>query len=141
MGALSPPSPAPSKPAPAGTYKLLYIEDQDLNLRLVERILLHHPQYKLLSSMQGRLGLELAREHRPDLILLDLNLPDMPGEDVLARIKTDPLLQNIPVIMVSADAMGDRIDRLLAAGATSYITKPYKVTEFLRIIRETLEKE
>lgn len=119
---------------------MLYIEDQDLNLRLVERILQHRPEYKLLSAMQGGLGLELAREHRPDLILLDLNLPDIPGEEVLARIKADPSLKDIPVIMVSADAMGDRIDRLLAAGAVSYLTKPYKVSEFLRIIRETLEK-
>ena len=75
---------------------------------------------------------------RPDLILLDLNLPDIPGEEVLARIKADPDIRNIPVIMVSADAMGDRIEKLLSSGASNYLTKPYKVAEFLRVIGETL---
>jgi signal transduction histidine kinase/CheY-like chemotaxis protein len=119
---------------------LLYIEDQDLNLRLVERILLHHPEYKLLSAMQGGLGLDLAREHHPDLILLDLNLPDIAGEEVLSRLKADPDMRDIPVIMVSADAMGTRIDQLMASGAANYLTKPYRVSEFLRVIRETLAK-
>ena len=65
--------------------------------------------------MQGGLGLDLAREHQPDLILLDLNLPDMTGDEVLRRLKADPAVQDIPVIMVSADAMGDRIEQLLAS--------------------------
>ncbi len=137
-----PPKPAPpptsSEPAPIGTYKLLYIEDQDLNLRLVERILNAHPQYQLLTSMQGGLGLDLAREHQPDLILLDLNLPDMTGDEVLCRLKADPTMQAIPVIMVSADAMGDRIEQLMQLGAVGYLTKPYKLAEFLRVIQETL---
>lgn len=130
--------PPPPARTPEKTFTLLYIEDQDLNLRLVERILLHHPQYKLLSSMQGRLGLDLAREHQPDLILLDLNLPDMPGDEILMALKSDPDVSEIPVIMVSADALGDRIETLIAAGATGYLSKPYRVNEFLRLIRETL---
>ncbi len=125
----------------ASTHTLLYVEDQDLNLRLVERILAHHPQYRLLTSMQGRLAIDLAREHHPDLILLDLNLPDMLGDEVLAHLKADPAIRDIPVLMVSADAMGDRIEQLLDAGAVGYLTKPYKVSEFLRIIQETLEKD
>ncbi len=132
---VAPPAPAPGAGPPC---TLLYIEDQDLNLRLVERILLHQPRYKLLSAMQGRLGIDLAREHRPDLILLDLNLPDMLGDEVLAALKADPRMRDIPVIMVSADAMGDRIEQLLAAGAAAYLTKPYRVTEFLRVIHDTL---
>src|SRR5204862_983672 len=103
---------APPEPSPGEAYKLLYIEDQDLNLRLVERILNAHPQYRLLTAMQGGLGLDLAREHQPDLILLDLNLPDMTGDEVLRRLKADPSMQAIPVIMVSADAMGDRIEQV-----------------------------
>lgn len=134
---VAPPQPEEA-PIPTRPRTLLYIEDQDLNLRLVERILLNHPQYKLISSMQGRLALDLAREHQPDLILLDLNLPDMHGEEVLSRIKQDPNTWTIPVIMVSADAMGDRIEQLLSQGASGYLTKPYKVSEFLRVIEETL---
>jgi CheY-like chemotaxis protein len=114
---------------------VLYVEDQDLNLRLVERILLHHKEYKLISSMEGRPALLLAREARPDIILLDLNLPDMSGEEVLRRLKSDPDLRDIPVIMVSADAIGERIDQLLELGATSYLTKPYKVADLLSRLR------
>jgi CheY-like chemotaxis protein/anti-sigma regulatory factor (Ser/Thr protein kinase) len=119
---------------------LLYIEDQDLNLRLVERILQPRPEYRLLTAMQGGIGIDLAREHQPDLILLDLNLPDMSGDEVLRKLKDDPAMQNIPVIMVSADAMGDRIEQMLALGATGYLTKPYRVAEFLRVIAETLPR-
>ncbi len=140
-GSSTPATPAITSNPAAPAKTLLYIEDQDLNLRLVERILLHHPEYKLLSAMQGRLGLDLAREHHPDAILLDLNLPDIPGEEVLARLKADPDVRDIPVIMVSADAMGARIDQLLKSGATNYLTKPYRVSEFLKVIRETLEDE
>ena len=88
--------------------------------------------------MQGGLGIELAQEHRPDLILLDLNLPDMTGEEVLRRLKSDPEIGHIPVLMVSADAMGDRIEEILELGACGYLTKPYKVVHFLKVIEETL---
>ncbi|HEV7867411.1 MAG TPA: PAS domain-containing protein [Chthoniobacteraceae bacterium] len=139
---MEPPAPTVAKKepvAPAVHKKLLYIEDQDLNLRLVERILQSRPEYRLLTAMQGGIGLDLAREHQPDLILLDLNLPDMTGDEVLRRLKDDPTVEKIPVIMVSADAMGERIEQMLALGATGYLTKPYKVTEFLRVISETLD--
>jgi PAS domain S-box-containing protein len=120
--------------------KVLYVEDQDLNLRLVERILNQRPGYKLTTVMQGRLALDIAREHRPDLILLDLNLPDMSGEEILRKLKADPELYSTPVIMVSADAMGDRIEELLKLGADGYLTKPYKLQEFLSVIEEALER-
>ena len=132
------PACTPAKPAPTGVKTLLYIEDQELNLRLVERILHNRPEYRLLTALLGGLGLELARLHRPDLVLLDLNLPDISGVEVLRRLKTDPVLKEVPVLMVSADAMSDRIEQLLALGADGYLTKPYKVTEFLRRIEEML---
>jgi PAS domain S-box-containing protein len=141
--AAAPPTSAQVTPAAqpaAGTAPstLLYIEDQDLNLRLVERILNPHRQYRLLTAMQGGIGLDLAREHAPDLILLDLNLPDMSGDEVLRRLKSDPAVRHIPVLMVSADAMNERIEQLMQLGATGYLTKPYKVAEFLRVIAETV---
>ena len=144
IGSAKPVQPIPEKampqPATGTPHLLLYIEDQDLNLRLVERIFQTRPQYRLLTAMQGGLGLDLAREHQPELILLDLNLPDMAGDEVLRRLKADPSVRDIPVLMVSADAMGDRIEDLLAAGASGYITKPYKVGDFLRIIEETVAR-
>ncbi len=134
------PGPPPAA-TPDTTHTLLYIEDQDLNLRLVERILQPHPRFRLLTAMLGHLGLQLAREHRPDLILLDLNLPDISGDDVLHQLRDDPVTRDIPVLMVSADAMGERIQQLLRQGATGYLTKPYKVAELLRVIDETLAKK
>ena len=136
--AAQPPAPAPAPLVHGQTQTLLYIEDQDLNLRLVERILQPRTHYRLLTARLARPGLELAREQLPDLILLDLNLPDMTGAEVLLRLKEDPATRAIPVVMVSADAMGERIQELLLQGASGYLTKPYKVAELLRIIEETL---
>ncbi|MDR3405232.1 MAG: PAS domain-containing protein [Chthoniobacter sp.] len=134
--------PAAATPAPplaAGDrHTLLYIEDQDLNLRLVERILNPRPQYRLITATLGNTGLDLARTQQPDLILLDLNLPDMTGDEVLHRLKADPAVRHIPVVMVSADAMGDRVQHLLRLGACGYLTKPYKLEEFLRVIQQAL---
>jgi PAS domain S-box-containing protein len=143
----SPVPPTPTAPAgPAvvaasagGRKTLLYIEDQDLNLRLVERILTPRPEYRLLTSTEGGTGLALARAEVPDLILLDLNLPDMTGDQILHLLKADSALRHIPVVMVSADAMGDRIQRLMRLGASGYLTKPYKLDEFLRVIQEALK--
>lgn len=132
---------APPAPPSDGRHTLLYIEDQDLNLRLVERILNPRPQYRLLTSTIGKTGLEIARNDQPDLILLDLNLPDMTGDEVLHRLKGDPVTRHIPVIMVSADALGERVDHLLRLGASGYLTKPYKLEEFLRVIQDTLAKK
>jgi PAS domain S-box-containing protein len=134
------PPPPLIEPAKQAQRMLLYIEDQDLNLRLVERILNPRTEYRLVTAMQGGLGLDIAREHHPDLILLDLNLPDMSGDEVLRKLKEDPQVQHIPVIMVSADAMGDRIEQIMEMGAAGYLTKPYKVSEFLRVIAETLAR-
>jgi PAS domain S-box-containing protein len=117
---------------------VLYIEDQDLNLRLVERIFKKQPHLRLIPAMQGSLGLELAREHHPDVIMLDLNLPDLGGDEILRRLKAEPELRDIPVIMVSGDALGDRINQLLAQGAFGYITKPYRIDDFLRTLDEAV---
>jgi PAS domain S-box-containing protein len=119
---------------------LLYVEDNLSNLRLIERILESRPQVKLLSAMQGRLGLDLARQHRPDLILLDLHLPDMSGEEVLHQLREDPRTDDIAVVVISADATPGQVSRLIAAGALTYLTKPLDVRRFLEVIDETLRE-
>jgi len=88
--------------------------------------------------MQGSLGLDLARKHRPDLILLDLHLPDLRGHEVLARLRKDELTRDIPVVVISADATTRQIQRLLAAGARNYLTKPLDIGQFFRVIDETM---
>ena len=119
---------------------VLYIEDNLSNLRLIEHLLSRRPGVRLLSAIQGRLGLDLAREHRPGLILLDLHLPDVPGEEVLRRLKEDPRTQQIPVVVISAEASPGHVQRLLAAGASGYLTKPIDVRELLRLLDETLTR-
>jgi PAS domain S-box-containing protein len=120
----------------AGT--VLCIEDNLPNLRLVEGVLAHRPAIKLLSAMQGGLGLELATEHRPGLILLDLQLPDIPGVEVLRRLQRDPRTRQIPVVVLSADATPGQTKRLLADGAREFLTKPLDVKQLLRVLDEAL---
>ncbi|MDP9100461.1 MAG: PAS domain S-box protein [Verrucomicrobiota bacterium] len=110
---------------------LLYIEDNLSNLKLVERIVARRPDIKLIAATRGELGLELAREHRPDLILLDLHLPDIDGEKVLEELMADPRTAKTPVMIVSADATPAQISKLKAAGARDYVTKPLDVQSFL----------
>jgi PAS domain S-box-containing protein len=117
---------------------VLCIEDNLPNLRLVEGVLAHRPAVKLLSAMQGGLGLELAREHRPGLILLDLQLPDIPGAEVLRRLQRDPRTRQIPVVVLSADATPGQTKRLQTDGAREFLTKPLDVKQLLRVLDEVL---
>ncbi len=116
---------------------VLYIEDNLSNLTLVEQLLHKDAGFRLLTAMQGRIGLDLARQHSPDLILLDLHLPDMPGWDVLAELQGSEATRRIPTIIVSADATEGQFKRLLDAGARSYITKPFDVNQFYRAMEQT----
>jgi CheY-like chemotaxis protein len=84
--------------------------------------------------MRPELGLELASEHHPDLVLLDLHLPDMPGEVVLRRLQANPRTAEIPVVILSADARPGLIQRLLEQGARAFLTKPLDVKEFLELL-------
>lgn len=120
------------------TATVLYIEDNTSNTVLVESALSMRPQIRFISAVQGQLGLELARDHRPDLVLLDLHLPDMTGEAVLAGLKADERTAAAPVIIVSADATKNRIRELLAAGAHDYITKPLVIKDFLASVDAAL---
>ncbi|MDP9292581.1 MAG: response regulator, partial [Verrucomicrobiota bacterium] len=113
---------------------VIYIEDNLSNVKLVERVIKRRPNFKLLTAMQGRLGLDLVREHLPGLVLLDLDLPDIKGGEVLARMREHPRMQTIPVIVISADATPRQIDALMKSGAHAYITKPLNVAELLTAI-------
>jgi PAS domain S-box-containing protein len=129
---------ASTAPASAGERTVLYVEDNLPNLRLVERILARRPIVRLVAAMQGGLALELARQHRPDLILLDVHLPDIEGDEVLRRLQADPETKAIPVVTVSAEASPSKIERFLAAGARAYLTKPIDVKRFLEVVDEIL---
>jgi PAS domain S-box-containing protein len=122
-----------------GERTVLYIEDNLSNVELVERLLRRFPSFQLLSATRGEQGVELARERLPDLILLDLHLPDIWGDEVLRRLRADAATHDIPVVMLSADATGDQVRRLLAAGAGSYLTKPLDCQELLRTIHACLK--
>ncbi|HVC87916.1 MAG TPA: ATP-binding protein [Gaiellaceae bacterium] len=117
----------------AGERRVLYIEDTITNVRVIEGVLERRPRVRLLATMFGRLGVELAREHRPDLILLDLHLPDLSGEQVLAELQADPETRAIPVVVLSADATRER-EQLLLAGASAYLTKPIDLLRLLEVL-------
>ena len=129
---------APAAPHAGAT--LLYVEDNLANLTLVEQILESRPGWRLVPALQGRLGVELAREHLPDVILLDLHLPDVPGEEVLRHLRADPRTAHTPVVIISADATPRTVERLRAAGADAYLTKPLRVQQFLAVVGEALAR-
>ena len=130
--------PSPEQSADEESRRILYIEDNFSNVTLVEQMLAERPALELMTAMQGRVGLELARQHSPDLILLDLHLPDMPGWQVLAQLKSDHATRDVPVVVISADATAPQIKRLLSAGARAYLTKPLDIAEFFRVVDEAL---
>jgi len=113
---------------------VLYVEDMVENLRLVEQVLRQRPSTTVIPAMLAGVALDLARQHRPDLILLDLRLPDMPGEGVMRQLRTDPATRGIPIVILSAYASRKHIDQLLATGATAYLTKPIRVRDLLQTL-------
>jgi CheY-like chemotaxis protein len=128
IGAGGTASAAPVTPASAQTQRrVLYIEDNPANLKLVRKIIGLRPGFAFLDAMNAELGLEIARRHLPNLILLDINLPGMDGFSALAELKSDPATRNIPVVAVTANAMKRDIDRGKAAGFTDYLTKPIDI--------------
>jgi DNA-binding response OmpR family regulator len=127
----------PRKPdAPA---KLLYIESHDFDLQLLEHLLEKHPNYSLLSAMQGSMGLELAREHRPDLVLVDLDLPDLTAKDFLLRLRSDPALKGVPLILLSTNNGDSSLEVLSNQYGASFLLKPYAPGEMLQRIHSCLQ--
>jgi PAS domain S-box-containing protein len=120
--------------------RVLYVEDNLPNLRLIEQVLARRYRVEMIPTLQGSLALDLARQHLPDLILLDLHLPDIPGEEVLQRLQADPSTSEIPVIVVTADATPQSRSRLMSSGAFGFATKPIHVSRFLELVQEALDR-
>ena len=116
--------------APARPSTVLYIEDNPANLKLVQEIVRFRADLRLVSAPDGHFGLSLARSQKPDLILMDLNLPGLSGFEVLAQLRREPETARIPAIAVSANAMRADIERALAAGFVRYLTKPIDIGQF-----------
>ena len=127
--------PAAPRPIP----KLLYIEDNTENMLLMKRVMRMRPAIQLLEAVAGLPGLALARDQTPALVVLDLNLPDINGDEVLRQLLADPRTAAIPVLILSGDCRPEHIKRLLAAGAREYLTKPFLLTEFLSVVDELLK--
>jgi PAS domain S-box-containing protein len=117
---------------------ILYVEDNENNLRLMRSLLSLRPDLALTSAARGRLGLQMARDRPPDLVLLDRDLPDLQGDEVLCRLRADERTARIPVIIISADASDHERHRLLAAGATAFLTKPLDVRQLFVVVDEAL---
>jgi len=121
---------------------VLYIEDNKSAIDLVNKILVTQlPMVRLITSMYGKKGLELALNSNPDLILLDIDLPDIHGSEVIRLLKENPKTKSIPVIITSADTSPNQIDKLLKLGAEEYITKPIDVISFVNSIASCLNKK
>jgi CheY-like chemotaxis protein len=133
---------APAQPQArngAAPRTLLYVEDNPANLQLVEQIIARRPDIRLLSARNGTLGIELARASRPNVILMDINLPGMSGTEAMKILHKDPATAHIPVVALSANAIPRDIERGLGAGFFRYLTKPIKVNEFMDTLDVALE--
>jgi signal transduction histidine kinase len=127
----------PRTQALAGT--VLYIEDNTSNVRLMQVLMSKRPGITLLHAATGDAGLALLKERRPDLVLLDLHLPRVSGEEVLRRIWEDPATRSTPVVVLTADATPAQMRRLLASGATAYLTKPVDIRDVFALLDRILD--
>lgn len=123
-----------AKGAEAQSGLVLYIEDNQANIRLMERILGHRTKVGFVAATDGETGIALVGERKPDLVFLDLHLPDMTGEEVLRRLWQDPLTREIPSVVLTADVTPGLTKRLKGAGARDHLTKPLNVTRVLEIV-------
>jgi len=137
LGALETDNGAPEL-AEAPPATIVYVEDNAANLQLVERALARQPNLRLLTAMDGRHGIELVLDARPDLVLLDLHLPDVSGEEVLDELASRPETARIPVVVVSAAASKGRVQRLQERGARAYLTKPIDLAELYEVVHGVL---
>jgi len=138
-GHIVPAEHVPNVLADAAGHSLLYVEDNPANLLLVEQIIEGSQNMRMLSASNGRLGVAMARKHRPDVILMDINLPGISGFEALKILSNDPLTAKIPVLAISANAMPRDIRKGMEAGFFGYLTKPIIVNEFIAAVTLALE--
>lgn len=118
---------------------VLYIEDNPVNLTLIRKIVENKTSHNFISATNPLKGLELAVAEKPDIILLDIFLPQMDGYEVLSRLMQDPATSDIPVIALSANAMQADVERGMQAGFKAYLSKPIDVTNFLDVLEGVLK--
>jgi len=118
---------------------VVYVEDNPANLKLVEQLILRRPDLGLLTAINGRRGIELISASQPDVVLMDINLPDISGIEVLKILRANPATAHIPVVALSANAMPRDIAQGMQAGFFLYLTKPIKVDEFMQTLDEALK--
>ena len=121
----------PQGAAPRGI--ILIVEDNELNLKLLRDVLDYHG-YTTVVTEFGAAALDLARQHHPDLVLLDIQLPDIPGEEAARQLKADPQTRAIPIIAVTAFAMSGDRERILDSGCDDYVAKPFNIHQLLALV-------
>ncbi|MGH3191211.1 MAG: response regulator, partial [Streptosporangiaceae bacterium] len=122
-------APASDADAVGAGLRVLYIEDNSANIEVVSRFVKSKPDIRLQAVMSGRIGVEIAAREIPDLILLDLHLPDLPGHEVLIHLKSEPATARIPIAVLSAEAAPTVIRQMRSSGIIAYLTKPLDLTE------------
>lgn len=115
------------------TKKIIIVEDNELNLKLLKDLFEFHG-YRVITTRRGESALRLAREYRPNLILMDIQLPDISGTEATRRLKDDEQTRSIPIIAVTAFAMSGDEAKILASGCDAYVSKPFHVAEFLKLV-------
>jgi CheY-like chemotaxis protein len=126
-------------PIDAPVHTLLYVEDNQANMKLVEQIIARRPDLRLLTAVNGQLGIELARRERPTVILMDINLPGISGVAAMEILRGDPATAQIPVVALSANANPRDIEMSLAKGFFRYLTKPIKIKELTDALNAALQ--
>src|SRR5882672_6141999 len=123
----------------SASRRILIVEDNELNMRLLNDVLEAHG-YAVRQSTEGRPVLALAKQFRPHLILMDIQLPDISGLDACRQLKDDPETRDIPIVAVTAFAMAGDESKARAAGCEGYITKPIRLSEFLDAVEQFMTK-
>jgi two-component system, cell cycle response regulator DivK len=119
---------------------ILYVEDNEFNRKIVKQ-LLAQTKYRLCEAADGETGLRMAQEQAPDLILMDVQLPKMSGLEATRRLRADPQTAAIPIVVITSYALSGDAEKAKAAGATTYLAKPYSPRDLLAKIREIVPEE